>query len=138
MSSVQISINTINAATGASASLFNPFSPNLRLVILFTLSPDLANMPNLTVEFVFQLINLRTNEVFFHNPGQRSVTLGQASEEIYYDINPSNTAGMQWTSGADIFGFRGAVAALESNGQYIDAIAVSDVRWFRVEDISTL
>src|SRR5277367_2707798 len=65
----------------------NPFSPNLRLVIVYTLSPDLANMPNLTVEFVFQLINLHTNQVFFHNPGQRSATLGQVSEELYYDIN---------------------------------------------------
>jgi hypothetical protein len=95
-------------------------------------------MPNLTVEFVFQLINLHTNQVFLHNPGQRSATLGQVSEELYYDINPSTTAGMQWTTGADNFGFRGAVAALESNGQYVDAIAVSDVRWFRVEDIATL
>ena len=47
--------------------------------------------------------------------------------------NPSmNTAGMQWTTGADIFGFRGAVAALDSSGNPVDAIAVSDIRWFRL------
>jgi hypothetical protein len=138
MPSIQISVETLNAATGASASLFNPFSPNLRLVVNYALSPDLASMPNLTVEIVFQLINLHANEVFFNNPGQHPVPAGQASGANYYDINPSNTAGMQWVTGADIFGFRGAVATLESNGTYVDAIAVSDVRWFRLEDAATL
>jgi hypothetical protein len=138
MPSIQISVETLNAATGVSAGLFNPFSPNLRLVINYVLSPDLASMPNLTIETVFQLINLHTNEVFFNNPGQHPVPAGQASGASYYDINPSNTAGMQWATGADIFGFRGAVAALESNGSYVDAIAVSDVRWFRLEDVATL
>jgi hypothetical protein len=138
MPSIQIIVETLNAATGVSASLFFPFSPNLRLVINYVLSPDLASMPNLTIETVFQLINLHTNEVFFNNPSQHPVPAGQASGASYYDINPSNTAGMQWTTGADIFGFRGAVAALESNGTYVDAIAVSDVRWFRLEDAATL
>jgi hypothetical protein len=138
MPSVQINAETLNAATGESASLFNPFSPNLRLSITYTLSPDFAAMANVTVEVVFQLINFHTNQVFFHNPGQHPVPAGGTLGGSFYDINPSNTAGMQWTTGADIFGFRGAVAVLESNGMNVDAIAVSDIRWFRLEDVATL
>jgi hypothetical protein len=138
MPSIEIIAQTLDAATGQKAGLFNPFSPNLRLNMSYSLSADLAAMPSLSVEIVFQLINFHTNQVFFHNPGQHSVPGGQAWGDYSYDINPSNTAGMQWTTGADIFGFRGAVAALDSSGNPVDAIAVSDIQWFRLENISTL
>jgi hypothetical protein len=79
------------------------------------------------------MIDLRTNEVFFYQLNQDPHPAGQSGQTTTYDINPSNTTGMDWGKG-DIFGFR-AAAEVTSKAGAIDATTVSDIKWFRLQDI---
>ena len=133
MPSVQINATTTNAQTGQAATLFNPFSPSLRLNIEYILSADLVGLPHLTIGIIMEMIDLRTNQVFFYIADQHPHPVGASAQTYTYDINPSNTAGMDWVKG-DIFGFRGAVEVSNAAGA-IDATAVSDIKWFRLQDL---
>jgi hypothetical protein len=136
MPSVQITAKTTNAQTGQPATLFSPYNASLRLNVEYTLSADLVTLPNLQIGVIMEMIDLRTNHVFFYLAGQHPHPFGIGTQTYVYDINPSNTAGMNWGLG-DIFGFRGALEVSGPSGA-IDATAVSDIKWFRLQDMFEL
>jgi hypothetical protein len=139
MATVKIT-NVETVKNGVNANLFNPFSDpiTLRLTIEFSLSlPEQRLRP--VIQVTFQIIELRTNQVFEDWRFQIKPT--PAGNYVWIDLPTADDLGLNWT-GSDIFGFRGAVELFSNQGarglKSIDALDVSQVHWFRIEQVFTL
>ncbi|SRR6266480_626685 len=135
-------VNITNVETvkrGVNANLFHPFFDpiTLRLTIMF--SSDVFQLPQPRIYSTFQILELRTNQVFEEWRFQAN----PAPPGIYHwvDLPTAHDLGLVW-SASDIFGFRGAVELFSfqraSGLQAVDALDVSEVHWFRVEPVFLL
>jgi hypothetical protein len=54
-----------------------------------------------------------------------------------WNAGTPNDAGLQWTEGADVFGFRAIIEAFQNTGagglQALGSFDVSDIQWFRLK-----
>jgi hypothetical protein len=139
MPTINISRAYVTRGDGTETILFDPFIDSLKLVVDFDLSSDIVQLPNVFLNVVFELIDFRTNIVVVHHPAQYSYnpTLGRFLFAWAGSPTPQQW-GLQWI-GNDIFGFRVGIEASSyqsPNGFVaIEALAVSDIKWFRLEDV---
>lgn len=142
MPSVKITSLETENAQGKNISLFNPFTDGLKLTMFFTLSQDIVAMSNVQLEGSFQIIEFRTNQVVVHHTAQANYNPGLGQHVFWWVGSPTpHDWGLQWTQ-ADIFGFRAAIEVSALQGEQglvaVDAFDVSDIRWFRLEDVFLL
>ena len=141
MSSINITqLQTIDGANN-NVKLFSPFTTTIKLVVDFNLSADFLTMQNVKLRVMFEIIEFSTNNVVVYHSHDfnYSSNLGQSLFAWEGDPTP-HQLGLQWVGPGrgNVFGFRAAVEASSLQGQNgqiaIDALAVSDVRWFRLKD----
>jgi len=141
MSAINITqLQTIDGANN-NVRLFSPFTTTLKLVVYFNLSVDFRTMQNVKLRVMFEIIEFSTNNVVVYHPHDfnYSGTMGQSLFAWEGDPTP-HQLGLQWIGPGRgiVFGFRSAVEASSLQGQNgqiaIDALAVSDIRWFRLKD----
>lgn len=142
MPSVKITTLETDNAQGQNVSLFNPFTDPLKLTVFFTLSQDIVGMPSVQLTGTFQIIELRTNQVVVDHVAQANYNPGIGPNVFWWMGSPTpHDWGLQWTQG-DIFGFRAAIEVSSFQGAQglvaVDAFDVSDIRWFRLEDVFEL
>lgn len=142
MPSIQITdVSTYKNSTWTKEVLFNPFSRDLVLAMDFNISPDIANTPNVILTMTLEIIEFRTNNVVFYNTYDWRVPL--TWQYLYETLGPlsPDDIGLNWVGG-DIFGLRTSVEAAHYQNPdgdiAFDCLAVSDIVWFRLEDIYTL
>ncbi len=143
MPSVKITHLDTENAQGTNVDLFNPFTVSLKLVMFFTLSPDIITLPNVVFEGIFQILDLRTNQVVVHHAVQANYDPGWGQYLYWWIGSPTpHDWGVQWTQGGDNFGFRAAIEVssfqVEQGLVAVDAFDVSDIRWFRLQDVAVV
>jgi hypothetical protein len=142
MSSIQITdVSTFKNSTWTKEKLFSPFAKDLVLAMDFDLSADIAATSGVQLTINFEVIEFRTNKVVYFSSNEWN--LPQGWQYLYYISGPfvPQDMGLEWFA-ADIFGLRTSVEAAYWNGPNglaaFDCLAVSDISWFRLEDLATL
>jgi hypothetical protein len=130
-------VETVKGTTNA--NLFHPFNDAITLRLTISFSPDALKLPQPMVAITYQIIELRTDQVFeqwrfFHNVRFQGIY-------AWVVLPTAHQLGLNWVA-SDIFGFRGAAELYSFQGpaglQSIDAQDVSQTRWFRLAAIFTL
>jgi len=134
-------IQTFNDKTGKNEIFFNPLYDPLKLVVYYNLSADIVNV-NADLSLVFEIVDFQTNKVVVNQRCWYNYVAGSGSSWFAWVGSPTpHDWGLVWTGG-DVFGFRVAVEVsinLDSSGyNQTGTVAVSETRWFRVQDIFTL
>lgn len=150
MPSIQIAgVRTMNQS-GQNATLFNPLNDALSLTLDLAASADLVALPNASFAATFEIIDPLTNNVVVKQSYASSFLWGQ-----YFWISLGNNWGppdqydtpqrwgLTWGWTPSIYGFRGLIGAYyappDGSGQHtVDAIDVSDIRWFNLELVFSL
>lgn len=135
-----VKITNVETVKGnTNANLFHPFNDPITLRLTISFSPDVLKLPQPTVAITYQIIELRTDQVFeqwrfFH-------TIGFQSIYAWVVLPTAHQLGLNWV-GSDIFGFRGAAELYSFQGsaglKTIDGHDVSPTHWFRVEAVFAL
>ena len=112
-------------------SAFFPFTDYLVLRVVFNLSSDLASLPDLIARITFTIINAQLNQSAASVTTSQNIPTGTSNWIAWTD--PSKNPD-QWglTDQTDAYGLR-VIIVLNSQGQQLDAVAVSDIRWFRLK-----
>lgn len=129
------SVETVNGSDQIVSAFFT-FTDDLVLRVVFNLSSDLASFPDLTAHVTFTIINAQTNQ------SNASVTLNEnipsgISGWITWTDPPKSPDQWGLTDQSDAYGLR-VIIVLDSQGTQLDAVAVSDIRWFRLKKQSSL
>jgi len=126
---------------GQEQSLFNPFTDDLDLVSFFSINSALAATPNLVLVGGWQIIELKTNTVVYRFSAQATPPPGTSFRWALGPGTP-HAIGLDWLHGSDLFALRTTVEAFQSDPTAgflsLDAFAVSDLYWFRLELVFTL
>jgi hypothetical protein len=131
-------------------TLFDPYNDALALVMDVEASADLLALPNPSFAAIFEVIDPLTNMVVvtqswgtgFNWGGAFWISMGQN----WGPPNQWETAekwGLRWLSNPAVYGFRGIIGAYfappDGSGLHTtDAFDVSDIAWFRLENIYEL
>jgi hypothetical protein len=139
MPSIQISsLKIFNGNTHVETGLLNPFNDPFTLWLEAFFSADTMKM-NPEIWITFQIVALRTNEVVEQWVYQ--TPLLYSGIDAWIVLPTADALGLKWI-GSDIFGFRAAIELFSNQGesglQGVDALAVSDIRWFRFEPVFSL
>lgn len=149
----ELTITSVHTASqhSSQATLFHPFDDALTLVMHLVASQDLMDVQDPHFEAAFQIINPRTNQVDIHQTWFHSfawgrffwISLGNNWGPSSSDYTTPYRWGLNWTpANTSIFGFRGLIKAYswqgESGLQSLDAFDVSDIHWFRIEEVYML
>lgn len=124
------SVETVNGR-GEISTIFSPFTDLLVLRVVFSLSNDLASLPDIQALLTFTIIAAQSNQSVASF--KTSVPVGANTQPIVW--TPSKTPhdwGLLLDQG-DIFGLR-VFIVLNSGQQQLDEFAVSDIRWFRLKE----
>ena len=129
------SVETVNGSNQIVSSFFT-FTDDLVLRVVFNLSSDLTSLPGLVAHVTFTIINAQTNL------SNASVTLNSqiptgTSGWIVWTSPPKSPDQWGLTDQSDAYGLR-VIIVLDSQGQQLDAVAVSDIRWFRLKKQGSL
>jgi hypothetical protein len=151
MPTLQITNLRTMSQSNQNATLFNPFADALALTMDLTASADLIALPSSSLSAIFQIIDPRTNSVVVNRTWTTPFKWGRwfwismgNNWGPPSDYQTPSRWGLSWGQNS-VFGFRGIVKALYiptrppgSGWRAVDAFDVSDVRWFRLEEIFTL
>ncbi len=145
-------VRTVNQR-GENATLFDPISDALALMLDLAASADLLALPTPAWTASFQIIQPRTDTVVLEQTWGGSFNWGQwfwISLGNNWGPGPNDYTtierwGLNWAGAASqsIFGFRGIVKASYipkpgSGWHAIDAFDVSSIRWFRAREVYRL
>jgi hypothetical protein len=118
-------------------ALFDPFTDDLFLVMSYEQSPALLAVPGLVIVGTWQIISARTNQVVVSFSYQANDPLKSPGIMWPWNAGTAHDVGLQWTEGADVFGFRAIIEAFQNTGagglQSLDSFDVSDIQWFRLK-----
>ncbi len=117
-------------------SSFFTFTDYLVLRVVFNLSSDLSSLPGLVAHVTFTIINAQTNlsaaSVTLHS----QIPTGTSGWIVWTDP-PKNPDQWGLTDQSDAYGLR-VIIVLDSQETQLDAVAVSDIRWFRLKKQGSL
>ncbi len=129
----EITITSVETVNGSDqiVSAFFTFTDYLVLRVVFNLSSDLASLPDLTARITFTIINAQLNQSAASVTTSQNIPTG-TSNWITWTDPPKNPDQWGLTDQSDAYGLR-VIIVLDSQGQQLDAVAVSDIRWFRLK-----
>ena len=135
MSSVKIDrVETLKA--GVSAELFNPFQDRISTRAIITTDGSGQNM---VLKVEFQILGFADNLVKFRHSNELQVCPTESSEyPTWLELGTAAELNLRWDQGT-VFGVRVAVEPfLDVPGtptSSMDAVAVSEIHWFRLEPV---
>jgi|SRR5450755_2071439 hypothetical protein len=99
-------------------------------------------MPSVGIQVNYEIIEFRTNTAVLYSPINYSYNPALGPNLFAYIAGPTgNDYGFNWLAG-DVFGFRVSVEAYSyqsPNGDVpINDVGVSNIFWFRFEDLASL
>jgi hypothetical protein len=129
------SVETVNGSNQIVSSFFT-FTDELVLRVVFNLSSQLSSLPGLVAHITFTLINAQTNQSAASVTLHSQIPTGTSGWITWTDPPKSPD---QWglTDQSDAYGLR-VIIVLDSEGTQLDAVAVSDIRWFRLKKQGSL
>jgi hypothetical protein len=123
---------------GQDVALFNPYSDLLKAAAFCNASADLLGMPNLSIDLTFEMISFLTNEVVSYRYDTWNLAADDSAFLVWRGSTPQNW-GLQW-AGNDLFGVRVSIKVNQATTEGtapVDAMDVSEIKWFRLEDVFT-
>jgi hypothetical protein len=124
------SVETVNGSDQIVSSFFT-FTDDLVLRAVFNLSSDVSSLPGLVAHITFTIINAQTNQSAASVTVNSQIPTGTSGWITWTDPPKSPD---QWglTEQSDAYGLR-VIIVLDSDGRQLDAVDVSDIRWFRLK-----